>query len=290
MQSQPENIRENSWWPVVQFILILAASSFIFYIPVFIAFSDFFKGPRQELNNPIGDQFWFRLTGKAVELAAALFTTWAIAVRSENSTLATFGLSVRVKNLLSGFALGAVVMLVFTLIGFSFGLVQFSFYQFEETFFKGFFIFFFVACSEEVIIRGYLLFKLKSKLGSFWALLITSSFFGLMHFFNNDFTWAGCANISLSGFLMGLIVLRTGTISSAIGVHWAWNFVQGSVFGFAVSGNIIPGILRPESGANHMLMGGDFGAEGSILLVPVTLLFIMLVYTYWKPENTRIPA
>jgi membrane protease YdiL (CAAX protease family) len=84
---------------------------------------------------------------------------------------------------------------------------------------------------------------------------------------------------------MGIITLRTRSLSSAIGIHWAWNYVQGTIFGFAVSGHNITGILKAEQLSTPMLTGGDFGAEGSALLIPITLFLILLVNKYLNPQE-----
>lgn len=281
---QLESNVPNSWWPVLQYVLLLIGSLFLFYIPIVIAFPELFKSSKQEFQNSLNNQFWFHLLNQAVLLVAALFTSWAIIINREVSAFKKFGLTVRIKELLVGFGLGAGTMFIFVLVSYCLGLVEFSTNRIGDIFFKGFLLFFLVAITEEVVIRGYLLFKLRTKVGDLGSLLLTSSVFGIMHFFNDHFTWIGFANIFLSGLLMGLVILRTASISSAIGIHWAWNFTQGSIFGFAVSGNISEGILSPTTQLPQ-LMGGDFGIEGSVLLIPITLIFILLVYKYLNPKN-----
>ena len=46
------------------------------------------------------------------------------------------------------------------------------------------------------------------------------------------------------GVLLGACFLATRRLWLAIGVHAAWNFVEGGVFGTPVSGYAIPGVLR----------------------------------------------
>lgn len=282
MQLPKENV-QKTWWPVTQYILLLVSCTFLFFIPVVIAFPEFFNGSREEFRKSIDNQFWFHVLNQVVGLSAAWVASWAIIVRVENSSMNIYGFTVRINKLILGFSVGAATMLVFVLIGFILGLVEFSANEIDRTLFQNFILFFFVAITEEVIIRGYLLYKLRMNVGDWGALLLTSCVFGVLHFFNDHFTWIGFINISLSGILMGLFVIRTTSLSSAIGIHWAWNFVQGSVFGFAVSGKNLVGILSPKILAPD-LMGGDFGIEGSVLLIPITLIFILLVYKYLRPS------
>jgi membrane protease YdiL (CAAX protease family) len=244
-----------------------------------------FTGPKEDLKSLIDTNYWYRVISQTVQVASALFTTWAIVVNSEKLSLKNFGLTVRVKECLMGLVIGGSFMLSFSLISYVFGTIHFSFNKFSIDILGSLFVYFLVAVGEEVIVRGYPLFKLQSKVGNFWALFITSFVFGLMHLGNDHFTWLGYLNISLSGLLMGIITLRTRSLSSAIGIHWAWNYVQGTIFGFAVSGHNITGILKAEQLSTPMLTGGDFGAEGSALLIPITLFLILLVNKYLNPQE-----
>jgi hypothetical protein len=56
-----------------------------------------------------------------------------------------------------------------------------------------------------------------------------------------------------------------------IGIHFAWNFTQGGVFGVAVSGNDIPGLLQGRLSGPVWLSGGAFGAEASVVAVVLCL-------------------
>lgn len=174
-------------------------------------------------------------------------------------------------------------MISFALVSYSLSSIEFSFNGIDTGILESLLLYFLVAVGEEITIRGYLLYKLRLRLGDFGALIVTSIVFALLHLGNDHFTWIGFVNISLSGFLMGLLVFKTGSISNAIGIHWAWNFVQGPVFGFGVSGHSETGILSPDANSQPLLTGGEFGAEGSLILIPITLIFIFLIHKYLKP-------
>ena len=163
---------------------------------------------------------------------------------------------------------------------FMIGIVEFSYHGFSSRLAMSFFIYLFVAIVEEVMFRGYILTNLQEKMNPFWSLVTSSILFGFVHFGNDHFTWIGCATISMSGYLMGLLVLKSGSISSAVGLHWSWNFVQGPILGFAVSGHQEKGLFQITTLSTELLTGGKFGAEGSILLT--AFAFTLAVYLSLK--------
>ena len=80
--------------------------------------------------------------------------------------------------------------------------------------------------------------------------------------------------------MMVIMALKSGSISSAVGFHWSWNFVQGPILGFAVSGHAEKGVFQANSTVTDVLTGGKFGAEGSIFVALFTLT--LAVYFSFK--------
>ena len=97
----------------------------------------------------------------------------------------------------------------------------------------------------------------------------TGLIFGLAHSANSSFSMMGFVNISLVGILLALLALKTGRLWMAIGFHIAWNFVQGCIVGFTVSGMETKSLFIMENTGSALISGGGFGAEGSILTTVV---------------------
>lgn len=125
---------------------------------------------------------------------------------------------------------------------------------------------------EELIVRGILFRNLEDLLGSWISLAITALLFGLAHIANPNATLTSALAIALeAGVLLAAAYMLTQRLWFAMGMHFAWNFVQGGVFGVAVSGVESVGLLRGELHGPTFLTGGPFGVEGSATAVVVCL-------------------
>jgi hypothetical protein len=85
-------------------------------------------------------------------------------------------------------------------------------------------------------------------------------------------------NISLIGVFFALSYIKTGSLWFPIGFHAAWNFFLGCVWSLPVSGVGTFRVLDVSVSSNTLLTGGDFGAEGSILLTPLLLVLLWVVW------------
>lgn len=141
-----------------------------------------------------------------------------------------------------------------------------------------FFSFLLVAVGEEIIFRGVLFRWIDEKWGFLAALIASSLLFGLMHIFQPGATlWSSFAIAVEAGLLLGAAYKYSGTLWLPIGIHWAWNFAEGNIFGFAVSGSDVgDSLIRPAISGPDILTGGVFGAEASIVA-----LLIGLALSFW---------
>lgn len=139
-----------------------------------------------------------------------------------------------------------------------------------------------VAFVEELMFRGYFLNVFMDRYPPLVSLLVTSLFFGLMHFLNPSFGWLGFVNIFLAGLLMGLVFFFRRNIWLPLGIHFGWNFVQGTILGFNVSGIDAENLLHLQLEGSALMSGGDFGLEGSLVTTAVCLAAITLIWYYGR--------
>ena len=126
-----------------------------------------------------------------------------------------------------------------------------------------------VAVGEEIMSRGVLFRWLDERWNVWVALIISSLFFGVGHIGNDNATWWATLAIAIeAGLLLGAAYKWSGTLWVPIGIHWSWNYVQGNVFGLAVSGNNAGyTILSTAVDGPDIITGGPFGPEASIIAV-----------------------
>lgn len=144
--------------------------------------------------------------------------------------------------------------------------------------------------TEELVTRGWLFPAVSAKSNIFIGILISSALFGALHLFNPGVTVLSIVNIILDGIFACFLMLKYDNMWVLAGMHGAWNFVQGNIYGIQVSGQgASTSILSYSSQSSvDLLSGGAFGAEGSIFASIV--LIGCIAYLYWslKKEN-RLP-
>ena len=145
---------------------------------------------------------------------------------------------------------------------------------------------------EELIMRAILLRLLMRAFGAWPALLIQAALFGAMHLANpNASPMAAVAIAMEAGLMLAAFYMLTGRLWMSIGVHAAWNFTQGWVWGAAVSGIAVKDSLfvsTPKPGAPALLSGGAFGPEASLpAMVIGTGVAMVVLHRAWKRGNFR---
>jgi len=143
--------------------------------------------------------------------------------------------------------------------------------------------------TEEVATRGWLLTRIAARANLPLAIAISSSLFGFLHLGNSGVTFLSVVNIVLDGVLAGLLLIYTDSIWLVVAQHGTWNYVQGNLLGFQVSGTgSDASIFSFTMGTGpDWLTGGAFGAEGSIITTLVLLLSLVIVYRLGE-RNERV--
>ena len=141
-----------------------------------------------------------------------------------------------------------------------------------------------VGWSEELLSRGYHLQTLESGLNTVWAVLLSSAVFSFLHLSNPNIESIAfvASGLFLAGVFLAFGYLRTRQLWLPIGLHIGWNFFQGVVFGFPISGLDYFHLARLQVSGPQIWTGGAFGPEAGLVLIPGMLLGFLLVAIYTR--------
>jgi hypothetical protein len=149
-----------------------------------------------------------------------------------------------------------------------------------------FLLFIVVAWNEELMSRGYHLQTIASGINLQWGLIISSAIFGILHLANPHATWISAAGIFFAGLFLGYAYIRTQQLWLSIGLHIGWNFFEGVIFGFPVSGLDIYHLTRIHVIGPEIWTGGAFGPEAGAILLPAIIFGACLVYLYTRYHSS----
>ena len=272
--------RLRSGWRLLIFVLILVILSIFFGAVTRKAFGLLVhftpsSGVARYLEN-----FMFRMIFLLVALLAGFICTRFL----EGLPWRALGLWFHarwVRDFLFGSVIGGVSLALATAIATASGGLSFTIspraalVQVLQTLVFSALLFILAALAEEALFRGYPLQTLTRANLAWLAVFLTSVPFAAIHLKNPNvaagFTFI---NTALAGVWLAVAYLRTRSLWFPLGVHWAWNWALGSLFGLPVSGitDLAPHpLLRGTDLGPAWLTGGSYGIEGG-LACTITLI------------------
>ncbi len=202
-----------------------------------------------------------------------------------------FSLKGKSKDLIWGFLVAAIILSIGTIIlilnkdisiiGSNFDTSNFAY---------GFLFFITVALSEEILCRGYILNNLMGTMNKYYALAISSTIFAFMHALNSNLSWFGMLDLFIAGILLGSTYIYTKNLWFPISFHLFWNFIQGCVFDYNVSGLDVNSIFEFSMPIKNSFNGGDFGFEGSWLCTLLNAFAILIILYYYNRQNNTVQS
>lgn len=284
--------RLRAGWRLLLQLLLLAILSGVGFVLAGVALSALGKGPSSPTT--------VNAVATVTTLLVMLLSIWLTGRYLDRRRFADFGLHWRPSWWLDfafGLSVGALLMFLIFLVEWAAGWVTIvgafrtasPTIPFGRAILEPVLLFFCVGIYEELFSRGYQLKNLAEGLNGLWGLgyrgaiilatLISATIFGLLHAGNPNATWVSTFNIFLAGLFLAVGYLLTGELAISIGLHMGWNFFQGNVFGFPVSGTDANAttFIAIRQGGNPLITGGAFGPEAGLIGIAALILGSLLI-------------
>ena len=196
------------------------------------------------------------------------------------------------RDLLAGFLIAGAIMMVIYFILRAAGWLTFQGFAWQrvsplDTFLATlvmFGLFVIVGWQEELLSRGYQLQNIAEGLNIVWGVVLSSLLFALGHLSNPNMAAPAGVGLFLAGLFLAYAFLRTRRLWLPIGLHIGWNFFEGVVLGFPVSGLNLFRLIEQSVEGPVLFTGGAFGPEAGLVLLPALALGTILVYYYTRLE------
>ncbi|MFB3921249.1 MAG: lysostaphin resistance A-like protein [Terriglobia bacterium] len=190
-----------------------------------------------------------------------------------------------------GLGIGSIMILAVGAAESALGLARFSMAEPSPSYALGwgggvFVLLLVAATNEELMFRGYPFQRLADSIGAPAAVAVFSGLFGLVHITNPNHSAVSTVNTVLVGVPLAVAYLRTRALWLPVGIHFAWNFIQGVGLGLPISGFRAPiSFLRAEVRGEALLTGGAYGPEASILC---TIVIVAATSYLWRSRSIYI--
>lgn len=275
--------KAKSIWLAFVDIVLFAVLSMIFLFLFAIPFALVFP----ELKTEVGEtNIYFQMLNEVLMLVSGLIAACMVLGFRK---LPFSGLGLSLKGWGRSLLRGALFVVFLYVVGFGLslllGAVEVVGFLFSPiSLLVSLLLYFFVAVTEEVIGRGFILGRmLDGGINKLVALFISAVLFSLMHLFNPNFAFVPFLNIMLAGCFLGASYIYTRNLCFPIALHWFWNWIQGSVLGYKVSGNEFSNenLLILHFPEENLINGGTFGFEGSILCSLLLVLGTVIILRHY---------
>ncbi len=146
--------------------------------------------------------------------------------------------------------------------------------------------------AEEILTRGWLLQAVGLRWGAVVGVAVSSAVFAFIHSLNPNLSPIAVLNLFLVGVFLALWVLYEGSLWGVFAWHAVWNWAQGNLFGYEVSGMAPRGgaLLDLREAGPDAITGGAFGPEGGFAVTAVLLVGIAVVLALAARRKASLPS
>lgn len=207
----------------------------------------------------------------------------------EKRSLTSIGVSKEnvLPSILKGFAIGFVMFLAVVGIGILLG--QYSYIGLDMSmlflaipYLLGFFV---QSLTEEIETRGWANTYFSKRHKIFIGFFISDVIFVLTHSLNSGLDILSIINIFIVGMLFTMLFWKYDNIWVCGSAHAMWNFTQGYLLGFNVSGFKSACLFSFQQNSQSLIGGGIFGPESGLIATFVMITAIVIIWYYPKKSN-----
>ena len=149
------------------------------------------------------------------------------------------------------------------------------------------------AVLEELLFRGVIFRLVEEWTGTWIALAVSAILFGLAHAANPGATPVSSLAIALeAGILLGAAYVLVRNLWLPIGLHFAWNFFEGPIFGTQISGHsFLQDATTAQLAGPSWITGGSFGPEAGVpAIITCTVAAALLLVAASRREEIARPS
>jgi membrane protease YdiL (CAAX protease family) len=228
-----------------------------------------------------------------IDVIAVLSATYIARRFLDYRSFISLGLQIdlnTISDMVIGFLIPGLLMSLIFLVEYAAGWIQFQGWSWQTIGVRqsllgligGLVFFILVGINEEILSRGYHLQNIMDGLNLRWALFLSSSIFALLHAFNPSSSLISTLGLFAAGYFLAYGWVRTRRLWLPIGLHIGWNFFEGNIFGFPVSGLDTFNLIEQVPTGPEVVTGGAFGPEAGLIVLPAMLLGAWLIKMYTR--------
>lgn len=280
---------------IIGFSILLAVSTVIGMIVGVVVAGKGLNGDIQqiemEMQKVLTSEFFimFSIGLQNIALIVSSIIMWKAFEKKKLNKMGLTNIKESYKELLVGLALGAGTITLVTIILLLTGSVKLvnplTDPNFSSSLLFGLISFILVGFGEEILGRGYIMSVLKQTKNRWAVIIISSIIFAALHLGNLSVAPLALINLFLVGILFGYMFMKSKNIWMPIGFHITWNYFQGYIWGFEVSGNEVSGLYQIERVKDSLINGGAFGPEGGLVVTVIIILTMIFVSRYYKDNK-----
>ena len=226
-----------------------------------------------------------------ISFILACIIIWKVFEKQKVSKMGLTSIKKGYKEFIIGLILGAITMSIVAIVIMAIGDIEMinpiNKPEISMSLLYGLIIFIFVGFGEEILSRGYIMSVLKQTRNKWIVLVGPALIFAALHLGNPGIDILSFINLFLVGVLFAYMFMKSKNIWMPIGYHITWNYFQGYIWGFEVSGLNVNGLYKIKNISNNIINGGEFGPEGGIIVTIIICLTFYFVNRYYKNNKVE---